>query len=1755
MIAQIAGLFGSRLAPRRGRTSVRRRRPTSRPVAIESLEGRRLLAVDPNLGWIKIDLSGLDKTGVTPAYDIYIQGSANASGQILQYDPTLVTPEGTGGLVFTTPLPSPVTFTSANYRPFTGDSKSITLSTAAQLFVGGSVKFSDGTPSGTASTIASIKANVTVGSWTPPSTGSAGTWNPFPSAQVTGTPNVVIQSGAFSGSGTLDGTTLAGANGPAVSTSGMSIGSLVVGTHPGKNQAYFFNNDGSGLPFPTSGPPAHVTHIGPDSQSSGTVDVTFSATSHQNKPLGSDFLTVFSGGTNGGFATYVGAANQPTPIPASLGGGSVQQVTVGNLLSTSQVQPTDLVSFNPDSTAAQGNQPQPKSFLVVEGGPGVWPIYGIETFTITFADAVPANASVTFETTVTATATSATTFTIDAGSSGIPGIIAGLSLGLQPTLSQTDQSTSALSISELAIDSNNIITVTLAGAMPWSSGTMSVDLPPTGGFLPTTKWSTTDTKSNAIWARQTSAGSTSNPAISVNGSRIYFSLVTLGDQPPRMPYAVGSAGLSVTQFKPEDIWNGTVPLSQYLELTADALSGSPGNGDGLVYPDLSAVDGFFFPAALSTTVNGNKLVIGQASGTYVPPTTTTVPTTYSAVSRQEILNAYDAFFTNTTNTSSFASGATALQQAYAGLHVKSSGASIGIQNPTFIDWSTPSSHAATALNAAWDNDLNALFKASSNQVDLIGDQTSTAWQFVKSIQVADGGSDQGQGYAVNDVITFTAPSSGGRAATAKVIQVQPSTATNPGGIVLVEITDPGVYPSADPNPTVSSISGSGSGAKLNVVAMGPAATFYKGVPTAATGTASGSNPNALVLTEYVGPSVITAGQYAPPTGFAYANLYATGAVFTVFDPRTVPASEAQAFNPGTNGGQPTPMAVGQQILGNFGVFASTTLNTTGSNPNYSFTGTGTDPWASGAALSQLKSLQRDIVWALNQGNGGIPAALTPTEPGSTTAYWTNEENWYPYPSISSGGKYQAQTPQNLYAQWVHTAGSAGGPVIGQDKYFATFPFGNVAGTVPQQDYGQPTKAWGPTGAGTGPLMNQTYGFAYDESPAHGIAGANVPSKFLPIPNAAGDTLTFQLVFGPWSDPAPSVETIDTTPPQSGSTPTTATSKTLSWTVTFSEAVSGVTASNFNSVTGVADGSPALSTLTVTPVGTAPTKTWTVTGTILGSGAAETRVDLVNNTGITDSASQPLSTATFQGQTYAYAVPGVTAINKNQGSVNGGTVVTISGVGFTAGSTVKFGNVAAANVTYDSTAKTLTATSPAQTAGTVDITVTTAAFTSAVVAADKFTYVATSTPIVFASAAPLAANAATFTIVGEHFSPTKTGNTVTLSSGTAIVQSATATSITLLFMSQPTAGPLTATVKTGQASSGAVQVASVFATVTPATAPLAATAKTLVITGVGFNAKTPARNVVMLSSGAGVVTKATATALTISLTSPPQPGPLTVTSISVNGVQSAPLAQVAAVVPGPASAKSTVTASVTVAAVSTAVTVTLQAIDAVGNLVTTGGARVKFAASVSGTFSKVTDNLNGTYTATYTTKRIGAQVFSATVNGLKVTDTATTAFNFSSQFSQPIPGTDWSVAVGGFRPNLNTAYATGAKGVSVALYRGAAARNVTVSANVSNLGNLQFGGVVARYSSQTSYYRAGLVLEYGQYYAVIKAVGLTGVRVLAKQSVVGVGDGLVSFSLNGNLLSLSLNGTQVAQVTDSRFQSGSVGISGSQTVGFTNFFAG
>jgi hypothetical protein len=101
-------------------------------------------------------------------------------------------------------------------------------------------------------------------------------------------------------------------------------------------------------------------------------------------------------------------------------------------------------------------------------------------------------------------------------------------------------------------------------------------------------------------------------------------------------------------------------------------------------------------------------------------------------------------------------------------------------------------------------------------------------------------------------------------------------------------------------------------------------------------------------------------------------------------------------------------------------------------------------------------------------------------------------------------------------------------------------------------------------------------------------------------------------------------------------------------------------------------------------------------------------------------------------TYVGPPPVVAQIAPTSGPVAGGTVVTISGSGFSTGpggTTVAFGAVAATNVTCAATT-TCQATSPAGVAGAVDVRVTVAGQTSANTPADDFTYTAPPAPLTY-----------------------------------------------------------------------------------------------------------------------------------------------------------------------------------------------------------------------------------------------------------------------------------------------------------------------------------------------------------------------------------------------------------------------------------------
>ena len=154
----------------------------------------------------------------------------------------------------------------------------------------------------------------------------------------------------------------------------------------------------------------------------------------------------------------------------------------------------------------------------------------------------------------------------------------------------------------------------------------------------------------------------------------------------------------------------------------------------------------------------------------------------------------------------------------------------------------------------------------------------------------------------------------------------------------------------------------------------------------------------------------------------------------------------------------------------------------------------------------------------------------------------------------------------------------------------------------------------------------------------------------------------------------------------------------------------ITGTNFSGVTGVSFGALAAPTIAVNSA--------TQLSATSPAGVAGV-VDLTVTT-----PGGPSTTNAFDKFTHD-AVPAISSISPTAGGTGGGDVVTITGTGFVPGSTsAHFGLVAASALSCASTT-TCSATSPAQGAGLVGITVTTPGGTSAAVPAAEFTFATTS----------------------------------------------------------------------------------------------------------------------------------------------------------------------------------------------------------------------------------------------------------------------------------------------------------------------------------------------------------------------------------------------------------------------------------------------
>ncbi len=140
-----------------------------------------------------------------------------------------------------------------------------------------------------------------------------------------------------------------------------------------------------------------------------------------------------------------------------------------------------------------------------------------------------------------------------------------------------------------------------------------------------------------------------------------------------------------------------------------------------------------------------------------------------------------------------------------------------------------------------------------------------------------------------------------------------------------------------------------------------------------------------------------------------------------------------------------------------------------------------------------------------------------------------------------------------------------------------------------------------------------------------------------------------------------------------------------------------------------------------------------------------------------------------------AAPTVTGISPDTGPSAGGTLVTITGTGFTGATAVDFGTTAATGVIVVS-ATTITADSPAGT-GVVNVNVITPAGTSATSPADQFTYTVAAAPTVtgISPASGSAAGGTLVTITGTGFAgATAVDFGTTAATGVTVVSATTIT---------------------------------------------------------------------------------------------------------------------------------------------------------------------------------------------------------------------------------------------------------------------------------------------------------------------------------------------------------------------------------------------
>jgi len=230
------------------------------------------------------------------------------------------------------------------------------------------------------------------------------------------------------------------------------------------------------------------------------------------------------------------------------------------------------------------------------------------------------------------------------------------------------------------------------------------------------------------------------------------------------------------------------------------------------------------------------------------------------------------------------------------------------------------------------------------------------------------------------------------------------------------------------------------------------------------------------------------------------------------------------------------------------------------------------------------------------------------------------------------------------------------------------------------------------------------------------------------------------------------------------------------------------------------------------------------------------VDVTVSVGTATSAATSADTFHYEG------VPTVASISPSSGGQAGGTTVTVTGTNFYGATSVTFGSGnPGTSLSVDSTGTSITISSPAEAAGTVDVEVTTPVATSATSGADIYTYTTLPAPTVtsISPTSGVQAGGTSVTITGTNFTSTSTvkfganSATVTVNSATQITASSPAASASTV--------DVTVTNATGTSATSSADIytyttlpAPTVTSINPSSGP-AAGGTSVTITGANFTA--------------------------------------------------------------------------------------------------------------------------------------------------------------------------------------------------------------------------------------------------------------------------------------------------------------------------------